>query len=133
FKKALRLDPKLKEQIATARKEAKTSTAPATRTSREDERDSRLGVADRASVDTPPANVSEDGTILKSNGEPRDPSRPVIGPQVVGQVDAAAWGKQSPEQLSTAVRELNEFARQTSETLHVRLSPFETNFFLFYT
>ena len=126
FQKALRLQPALKPQIEAARKEAKlhppTATSPAGTDAAT--RDPNLTPTDpNAPAATPPGSVNE----------PKDPSKPVVGPQQVGQIDPSAWGQQSPEQTAAAIAGLKAFAVQSARTLKINLQPYETQYFLFYS
>jgi hypothetical protein len=124
FQKALRLDPNLKGQIEEARKQAKLHPpAPVSTTPGPDavQSDPNLPQGDTAAQ--PPGAVNE----------PRDPARPVVGPQEVGQVDPSAWGKQSPEQQAQSIAQLKQFAQRSAQTLRVNLAPYETQYFLFYS
>src|SRR5205814_7623669 len=132
FGKALRLDKSFKEKIDAARKEAKlvdSSTRPASRASISD-RDRTIGENGRGVLgeDARGGGATTQSSLSSSN-EPKDPSRPVIGPQVVGEVDASQWGKQTPQQMEAAVKELKEFGEQSRQTLNLSISPFETKFF----
>jgi hypothetical protein len=123
FQKALRLDPNLKPQVEAARKEAKLHPPPPT---------------------TPgPDAASRDPSLTEAGGqgaqppgavnEPKDPSKPVVGPQQVGPIDPSAWGRQSPEQTAEVIAQLKQFAAQSAQTLKVKLAPYETQYFLFYS
>src|SRR5262249_43383126 len=65
--------------------------------------------------------------------EPKDPMKPIIGPQQVGSVDAKAWGKQTPEDTAAALPRLKEFANEAQQKPNIKLTPFETQYFLLYT
>jgi hypothetical protein len=117
FGKAVRADPKFKDQVAAARKEAKPvpATTPPPPTSA------------NGSL-TPPAEEPRAGSI-----EPRDPAKPVIGPQEVGAIDPSKWGKQSPEEMAAAVTKLKAFGERTRQVVTPALVPYETEFFLVYS
>ncbi|MEO6436173.1 MAG: hypothetical protein ABIP55_10505 [Tepidisphaeraceae bacterium] len=127
FGKALRLDPKLKEQIQALRKEANLKPAPSAGPPSAGPRDQndRVGLRD-ASTGPPP-------TTQRSPTDPRDPQKRVIGPQVVGTSDASKWGKQTALEMAAAVSDLKKFAEETRATVSPKLAAYETNFFLFYT
>jgi hypothetical protein len=59
--------------------------------------------------------------------------KPIVGPQQVGAADPSAWGKQSPEDTAAAIARLKQFAAEAQQKVGVRLTPFETQYFLFYT
>jgi hypothetical protein len=126
FGKALRLDKSFKDKIEAARKEAKV-VDPSTRAARTGlDRDSTIGERSRG----------EDGgagATTRSSVGPRDPSKPIVGPQMVGPVDASQWGKQTPEQEAAALKGLKGFGEQTRQTMQLPISPFETKYFLFYS
>ena len=122
FARAVHLDPKLKDQIAAARKEASLNPPkPAT----QDATSLGNSTTQPAGATTEPAS--------RNPFDPRDPQKKVMGPQNVGAVDASTWGKQSPEQMAAAVTELKAFADQTQQTMGVKLKPYETQYFLFYS
>ncbi len=83
FAKALHLDPKLKDQIVAARKNAGVPTQPA--------RPTPAGL--NGKNDTADSGAS---TQPSNPFDPRDPNKRVVGPQEKGAVDASAWGKQTP-------------------------------------
>jgi hypothetical protein len=117
FGKAERLDPSLKEQIAAAKREA---NVPPPR------------------VATPASRPATTGDATPSlPGDPnidmRDRLKRVVGPKQVGEVDRAAWGKQTPEEMAASVAELKQFAERARATVLDRLVPYETQFFLFYS
>ena len=116
FSRALHLNPKLKDQIAAARKEAASTTQPVRPTP----------------ADLNGSRDSNRATTESSRGpfDPRDPQKKVLGPQNEGTVDPSAWGKQTPQQMGEALVELKKFADQTHQTMNVKLAPYETNFFL---
>src|SRR5207247_588821 len=102
FGKALRLDKSFKEKIDAARKEAKlvdSSTRPASRSSISD-RDRTIGENGHGVMGPDDARGgATTQSSLSSSNEPKDPSRPVVGPQLVGELDPSQWGKQTPEQM----------------------------------
>jgi hypothetical protein len=121
FTRALRADPNLKEQIQALRKEASLKPGPPPQRDAND----RLGTRD--GMTGPPPTTQRLAT------DPRDPQKRVVGPQVVGQVDASKWGKQSPVEEAEAITSLKKFAEDARAQVNSKLVPFETNFFLFYT
>jgi hypothetical protein len=123
FQKALKADPNLKDQIQALRKEASLNPPPAAKPA-------PLNGASTAISPTQPAGTD---TSAGSSREPKDPSKPIVGPQSVGAVDPSAWGKQTPEQMASAVAKLKEFAADTEKKLNVKLQLYETQYFLFYT
>ena len=120
FAKALHLDPKMKDQIVAARKSASVPVEPV--------RPTPAGLNGKS--DTTDAGA----TTQSSNPfDPRDPNKRIVGPQEKGAIDASAWGKQTPEQMAEAVLNLKKFGHDTIEKLGINLTPYETQYFLFYT
>ena len=55
------------------------------------------------------------------------------GPETVGQVEEANWGKLTPEQQAAAVEELKKFAEEAKVKVNPSLAAHETKYFLFYS
>jgi hypothetical protein len=120
FAKAVRADPNLKQQIADAKKNAPNIPLPP---------------PSKESPRLTPTEVTGGGLPTSSTqpGEPTDPSKPVVGPQQVGQVDPSQWGKLSPDQMTAAVLELKKFAEQTKQAINPKLTLYETQYFVLYS
>jgi hypothetical protein len=124
FQKALKADPNLKQPIAEAKKNAPNiPLAPPTK------EPTRLTPTEVTGGGLPPATTQPGQGGLN----PTDPSKPVVGPQQVGPVDASQWGPLTPEQQAAAVVELKKFAEETRQTINPKLQLFETQYFLFYS
>jgi hypothetical protein len=117
FQKALRADPTLKEKIAEAKKNAPNIPAPP---------------PDPNAPKLTPTEV-RGGTTEPSMLDPTDPSKPVVGPKQVGTVDPSKWGKQTPEEMASAIEELKKFAEETKQRINPKLVLYETQYFLFYS
>lgn len=119
FARALKLDPKMKDQIVAARKEA-GATQPS-----------------KPAPAVPPVVFPRDGsdstTQPSRTGEAIDPQKPIVGPQQVGPVDPSTWGHQTPEQQAAAVAKLRAWADDAKAKIQPKLVPYETQYFLFYS
>lgn len=110
FQRAQKADPSLKPKLDELRKEANLKRIPP------------------AKPTTQPGQTLERPVL-----DPRDPDKRMVGPQEVGETDPSQWGKQTPEQMKASVERLKQFATETQQKMGVKLSEFETNYFLFYT
>lgn len=125
FARAVRIDPKLKDQIAAAKKEANVSTekvgpTPAGLNGRND---GRMDSRSTQPVSTQPA----------SPFDPRDPEKKVLGPQVIGAIDPNAWGKQTADETKQSIEKLKAFGAETNQKLGTKCTLYETQYFLFYS
>ena len=107
FAAALKIDPKSKDAIEAAKKQA--ATRPTTKPT-------------AAAVKQP-----------ETGGKPEMNGNNEAGPQMVGGVEKQFWGPQSPEQQDAAIAELKKFADKTQKQMGKSLQLNETNFFLFYS
>ncbi|HYO10717.1 MAG TPA: hypothetical protein VER17_17260 [Tepidisphaeraceae bacterium] len=124
FRRAVTLDPTYKDKVIAARKEAGSQSPDRAATQPRGGKPETIGTA----VDPRTATTQPRGPL-----DPRDPNKKVIGPQQVGPVDPAAWGKQSAEQQIANVRALKAFAEQSRQALAINLQPHETPYFLVYS
>jgi len=108
YDRALRLDPRLKDKVDTARKAAK-SAAPAGKAK-------EAGTAAR-----PSAAAGKDGKELLTEATQPSPD------------SEFRWGKLTEEEQADAIKELKAFADGTRKGKAGELRLLETKFFLFYT
>lgn len=131
FQRAVKLDPNLKDQIAQARKDALTATPPTrtgppTLSSPTPPPDARAGAG---SAGAGAGSATQPGVVV----EPVDPAKRVIGPQVVGTPDPAAWVKPLPQQAAEALAAQKAFGASVQQKINPQLVLHETPVLLVYT
>ena len=129
FARALRIDPKAKEQVEAAKVEEIEKPKPKPKTA---------GSGDDPKM---PKGAGTDGEKTGADGDKPgggDGAGNLGGPKIIGDPlegieDGKPWPELSEEQMAAAVKELNAFGEQTKDKMGMQLSLHETKFFLFYS